>query len=50
MNMVTLSYNIAISGHIMIIIWNFLGATRAKDADLSRGQFTVDLILYYAEL
>lgn len=48
-SLVTLSYKTALSGHIVITIWNFLGATRAKDKDISRGQFTVVLILDCAE-
>lgn len=48
-SLVTLFYNIVLSGQVMITIWNFLGATRAKDKNLNRGQFTVDLILRCAE-
>lgn len=48
-SLVMLSYNIALSGQLMITIWNFLGATTAKDKDLNRGQFPVDLILHCAE-
>ena len=48
-SLVMLSYNIALFGQLMITIWNFLGATTAKDKDLNRGQFPVDLILHCAE-
>lgn len=48
-SLVNLSYNIALSGHIVITIWNLLGAAGAKDKDISKGQFTVVLILHCGE-
>lgn len=46
-SLITLSYSIAFSGHIAIIIWNFMGAARVKDKGIRRGQFTMVLILHY---
>lgn len=48
-SLVTISYSIALCGHIMITIWNFLRAIRANDKDMSRYPFTVVLILHFIE-
>lgn len=48
-SLVTLFCSLALSGHMAVTIWKFLGITRVKNKDISRGQFTVVLILHCGE-